>query len=251
MSKWTKLGLVLVLAAGSASAEIVVDRVAVDSIRGRSQDEVAYPLEYIEDSYEDTVGVMGGGGQRRDHNVVYRYALPTLPDGFTIESFTFSFEVTGLRNRAYDELRLDVVLLDVDDPTDTGTSLFYHGPHADDDTPGDHALVGNYYYDTDGDTDNIELDPPEVVTFTVESGAALTLLQGFYDDEDEPNQVWASFRFNLDKEGIDLGNADTYNRYFVNDDVATSSFTIIPEPSTTGLLAVFAGAALLRRRLRR
>ncbi len=94
------------------------------------------------------------------------------------------------------------------------------------------------------------------MTFIVDSGPALTLLQTFYDGH-EPTQDWASFRFNLDHLFVDseanpLGGLGI-NRYYVDPDVETSSFkiTAIPEPSTAGLLAVFAGAALLRRRLRR
>ncbi len=246
-------GLALLMALpDSVHGATVIDasRVAVDQIRGRTQDPAARPLGYFTSSTNNTVGVTGGSGQRHDNNVVYRYALPTLTVGQTIESFSFTFQITGLRDHSLSGYELDVYLLDVDDPTTTGTALFFHGAN---DT--DHALVGSRFIDAGTDNNTITLDPVVNVTFTIGSGSSLALLQSFYGGDHVPAQQWASFRFNLDQlfvNSLDVNDpigGVGLNRYVINNDVSTSSFqiTAIPEP-TTALLGGLGMLALLRRR---
>lgn len=243
-------GSVLLFAAPTTIEAAVIDvtRDAVDQIRGRTQDPDARPLGYFTSSTETTVGVTGGSGQRHDNNIVYRYLLPTLNPGETIESFSFTFQITGLRDHNGDKFELDVYLLDVVDPTTTGTDLFFHGAN---DT--DHELVGSHFIDAGSNSNTINLDPAVNVTFNINSGPALALLQSFYGGDHIPEQTWASFRFNLDQlyvnsESDPLGSTGI-NRYSINNDVSTSSFeiTAIPEP-TTALLGGLGSLMLLRRR---
>ena len=230
------------------AAVIDVTRDAVDQIRGRSQDTDARPLGYFTSSTETTVGSTGGTGQRHDNNIVYRYLLPTLNPGETIESFSFTFQITAHRDHSGDKYELDVYLLDEADPTTTGTDLFFHGAN---DT--DHALVGSRFIDAGSDNGSITLSPPVSVTFNINSGSALDLLQSFYGGDHIPDQTWASFRFNLDQlyvnsESNPLGG-NGLNRYIIDNDVSTSSFeiTAIPEPATA-LLGGLGFLMLLRRR---
>ena len=54
------------------------ERVAVDEIRGVSEEEAANPLGYYPDATNATTGATGSSGSRTNSNVVYRYPLPTL-----------------------------------------------------------------------------------------------------------------------------------------------------------------------------
>lgn len=247
-------GLALLMALPDTThAASVIDttREAVHQVRGRTQDADAHPLGFFTSdaggAINTTVGVNGGSPQRYDHNVIYRYALPTLAVGHTIESFTFNYQITALRDHSNDSYELDVYLLDVDDPTGTGTDLFFHG--ASDPA---HAMVGSHFIDTESNTDSV-IGLSVNVSFTISSGPSLALLQSFYGGDHIPDQDWASFRFNLDQLFVNsasdpLGGV-ALNRYIINNDVETSGFTIttIPEP-TTALLGGLGMLALLRRR---
>ena len=199
-----------------------------------------------------TVGVTGGNPNRYGQDLVYRYTLPTLNVGETVESFAFSFTITSFRNHSNSdtdgnatEFGLDVYLLDTDDPTTTGDSLFLRSSS----DPGTNALVGAMDSLPDGGSDsNITLDPPLVVTYTIDSGASLALLQSFYDGH-TPLQDEASFRFNLDTLYEGAMSSRSLNRYIISNDSETSGFSItaIPEP-TTALLGGLGMLALLRRR---
>lgn len=234
----------------SIQAATVLDatRAGVDQIRGRTQDADARPLGYFTDSSNTTVGVTGGSPQRHDSNIVYRYVLPTLPVGYTIESFSLTFQITAVRDHSSDDYELDVYLLDVDNPTTTGADLFFHGAN---DT--DHELLGSRLI-TPPDNSSYTLPTPDNVTFTISSGPALALLQGFYGGDHIPDQAWASFRFNLDQLFVNsqadpLGGSGL-NRYILNNDVSFSSFTItaIPEPAAALLSSLGLLTLLLRRR---
>lgn len=256
------LGVLLALPETTQAAiTLAVDRDAVDRIVGRIQSSGSPDLGYYEDSGNNFVGATGGNPNRHDNNVLYRYTLPTLPLGTTsadIESFTFSYQVQAHRNHSGDGYGIDVYMLDVADPRGTGTDFFYHGP---DDS--DHALVGSYLFNTQGNNDNFTFSPPTDVSFTVTSGASLDLLRSFYGgagfDDHEPNRDVITFRFNLDDLYVNpTGNpisGTALNRYQLennpvdvnNDPIDTFTMNVIPEP-TTALLGGLGILVLLRRR---
>lgn len=196
-----------------------IERITVDHILGRSQDEAANPTGYFSQSSNSTVGATGPGGQRTDSNVVYRYALPMLNAGETISAFSITFRINALRDQSDTDEELHVYLLDSADPTTTGTDLFYHGS-------GDpaHAFVARHFEPSGTNTDSITLNPPADVTFTIDSGAALALLQSFYNGH-QPNRAEAAFRFNLSQLTSNLAGA-SLNRYILDNDPVVSSFDL-------------------------
>ncbi len=245
------LAVVITLAATvqSHAASYAATRSSLDAIVGQRSGGAGAPtIGYYEDAAATSgvstslVGGTGSTGNRTGQDLIYRYTLPTLSIGETIESYTVFFQITAMRDHGGNDPELDVYLLNTADPTTPGDdSLFFRG---NDDTS--HDLVGSQLINP---TSNASFDviPNLDVTYTINSGAALATLQGFYGGDHIPDQVEASFRFNLD-----VGNATDglgLNRYFVNDSVSTSGFemTTIPEPSTA-LLGVFAVLLMLRRR---
>lgn len=224
-------------------------RASIDSIVGQSGANAPAPGYYPGASTNSTrVGGTGSstGGTRVGQDLVYRYTLPTLNPGESIESFQLTFQITAFRDHAGDDPRLDVYLLDVADPTVSGTSFFYRGVNDPNPTT---LFVGGHFEDAGPNTGSIDLAPDVDVLFTVNSGPTLALLQGFYGGDHLPDQAEASFRFNLTSGDALVGTG--LNRYFINDDVATSGLQInaIPEPSGV-LLACLGVLGLLRRRQR-
>jgi len=251
MKNHTKLLLTTLLASAalpaSSHAATVFDatRASLDGIVGQAM--VNAPALGYYDGSPPTSTLVGGTGStglgtRYGQDLVYRYTLPTLNPGETIQSFTIGFQITEFRDHNQDGPELQVYLLDTADPTTTGDSLFYRGTTTDP----DHPLVGTHFEDAGGSNGSIVLDPDVDVLFTINSGAALALLQSFYGGDHIPDQAEASFRFNLDK-GV-APDANGLNRYFVNDDASTSGFeiTAVPEPSAA-LLGGLGLLALLRR----
>ena len=202
--------------------DFIANRSAVDRILGRSQDQTANPTGYFTQSSNRTTGATGSNGQRTDSNVVYRYVLPTLGVGETISAFSITFQIDALRDHSDTDDELHVYLLNSADPTTTGTNLYYHGP-------GDssHAFVGSHFVASGGNTGSINLSPPVEVTFTINSGEALALLQSFYTDH-VPNRAEAAFRFNLSRMTSDIGGS-SLNRYILDNDPVVSSFDLFTE----------------------
>jgi len=240
-----------------AASVLNATRVSIDAIVGERDTSGTAPAlgYYIGASgvSNTTVGVTGGNPNRYGQDLVYRYTLPTLAVGQTIQSFTFSFTITQFRNHSNSdpagndtEFGLDVYLLGTADPTTTGSSLFLRDTT---DPNASNALVGAMDpLPDDGSDANIVLDPVLVVTYTINSGPALALLQSFYVGH-EPIQDEASFRFNLDTQYEGAITSRSLNRYIIDSTDETSSFSItaIPEP-TTALLGGLGMLALLRRR---
>ncbi|HSP42374.1 MAG TPA: glycosyl hydrolase family 28-related protein [Luteolibacter sp.] len=203
--------------------------VSVDGIVGRSQINAPAPGYYVGDN-GTTVGCTGSDVEknREDRNVIYRYALPTLPTGETPTAFTFSFQITALRDHDNKDFQLHAYLLDVPDPTITGADLFYHGPNDI-----NHAFVGSHFEFSGANTGSIILPSPVDVTFTIDSGAALTLLQSYYTGN-VPNRTEAALRFNLDQlfpNDALTGNA--LNRYLLNHAANGLQIQSIPGPGIT------------------
>ena len=202
---------------------------SIDTILGRRQENAAALGYYVDGANNNNVGVLGSANDntRRDLNIVYRYELPELPADHELSAFTFTFEITGLRDHSNDDYQLDVYLLDTDDATVTGDDFFYHGPN---DTQ--HAFVDGYRFETGSNTNNIDIDPPLEISFTIDSGPALELLESFYEGNN-PTQDVAAFRFNLDHLSAGLGGTNI-NRYLLNNDVAASAFKIQSLPAPGG-----------------
>jgi hypothetical protein len=204
---------------------------SVDAIVGRRQENAPAAGYYIGNS-GTAVGCTGSDADktREDRNVVYRYALPTLPAGETPTGFAFSFQITGLRDHDNKDYQLHAYLLDVDDPTITGADLFYHGPN-----DASHAFVGSHFEFSGTNTNSITLPSPVDVTFTIDSGPALALLQSYYSGN-VPNRAVAAFRFNLGQLfPTDALTGNALNRYILNHAVAANGFQIqsIPGPGIT------------------
>jgi hypothetical protein len=201
-------------------------RVGIDEILGEAQENAGTPGYYAGNNYA-TVGATGSDATktRKDSNVIYRYALPTLPAGEVITGFTFTYQITALRDHSNDDYQLDTYLLDSADPTVTGTALYYQGP-----ADANHALVGSHFEASGTDTGSITLSPAVDVTFTVESGDALTLLQSFYNGS-TPTRSQTALRFNLDQDFSGL-TGDALNRYILNNTAAVSELVIFTMPGT-------------------
>jgi len=126
-----------------------------------------------------------------------------------------------------------VYLLDVADPTGTGAGLFYEGA-----LDPDHDLIGSY-------TAAATL-PDTGISFTVNSGAALTTLQSFYTGT-TPNQSEVYLRFNLGENaaGLDL---DRYRLADIAGNTDSFAMTVVPEPSALALIGLSGFGLMLRRR---
>ncbi len=235
----------LCLPASLVSAATIYDltRLSADRITGEGQ--ASATLGYTENTTtEDTIGGTGSNTSqtRRSYNLVYGYQLPTLSAGQSIESFTFTFDVTQYKNDGGDDFDLDVYLLDAD-PTDTGTTYFY-GLTGETAVDPNQDLIGSYTAAATL-TDSASTTVPDTgISFTVNSGAALTTLQSFYTGT-TPNQSEVYLRFNLGAghSALDL------DRYRI-DTAGTDSFeiTAVPEPSSLALIGLTGLGLMLRRR---
>jgi hypothetical protein len=235
-------------------------RFSIDSVVNESQTD-GPAVGYYEDIFTTptptpdatlvgATGSLSGNGSRYMQDLIHRYTLPELEAGQTLESFTFSFTVTAFRDQDQSNQELDVYLLDSADPTTTGTDLYFRGATG---TDPNNELLGSHYNDDVGDTRNsITLDPAQTVTFTINSGSALTLMQSFYGGDHIPDTVVASFRFNMDQPDVGI-TGDALSRYYVDSDLSTSSLALnaIPEPGSfaliAGLIGLCCGASRRRR----
>lgn len=202
--------------------------VAVDSIVGDSQVNGPAPGYYVADN-GSTIGGTGSdpAETRTDYNIVYRFALPTLPEGEVPSGFSLSFQITGFRDHSNDDYALHAYLLDVADPSTSGTDLFYHGPN-----DSSHAFVGSHFEFSGSDTDTINLDPPVDVTLTIDSGPALELLQSYYSGH-EPNRAEAALRFNLNQLYTGSLSSSALNRYILNNPAALEIQSVQPISGST------------------
>ncbi|WP_338690115.1 hypothetical protein [Haloferula helveola] len=198
---------------------------STDSIVGEGQ-AAAPSADYYPDDGSTTVGTSGSTltDTRVDRNVVLGFTLPTLPVGESIESVDLLFEITGARDQTgaanLPDLRVD--LLDTADPDATGASFFHHGP-----SDPTQAHVGATAVTISGTSQNSFADDAEDRTFEI-TGAALTLLQGFYGGDHIPDQPEAFFRFSL-SEDPDLADLRRYAIDFGAEESRLEFFTGSPD----------------------
>lgn len=236
-----------VLASVPAQAALYqATRSSIDAIIGERMNSAPALGYYTSPSQTSLIGGTGSSATstRYDQDLIYRYTLPTLGVGETIESFTMLFQITAMRDHSGDDYELDLYLLDTTDPTGTGTGLYLRA--ASDPA---HELLGSRFIDDGGTTGSVTLDPVVNVSYTIDSGSALALLQSFYGGDHVPDQTEASFRFNLDRNYGGAIDSNSLNRYFVNSSTATSGFEIstVPEPSAW-MIGILASLLLARRR---
>ena len=196
-------------------------------IRGQAQDEEARPLGYFSNA-NGLVGTAGSSGERYDQNPVFGFELPSLPAGGTIDRATFTFDITQARDSsgASNIPDLHVYLLDVNDPTTTGTDFFYHGA-LDESSLVERIGVTNVTISGTGQND---FNPPIEFTFELDEDA-LAFLQDFYDGS-EPNRSHAYFRFNMSE----LPSLGGWRRYGVSEGIGDSAFTLFSESGVLNVL---------------
>lgn len=221
-------------------------RASVDRIVGPLRDASAPASGYTIGTTSNLVGGTGSSSAatRYTQNLLYRYDLPDLAAGQSLESFSFSFQIATLRDYRNNDIELDVYLLDASNPASSGITHFYHGP---DDTA-NHPLVGSKYIKADSNANETVSAVDGSVTFTINSGGALTLLQSFYGGDHIAEQQ-ATFRFNIDEEVT--STSDVYQRYYLDNQesgLAVAAVAAVPEPSSTALLGLGGLALMLRRR---
>lgn len=199
---------------------------SIDKILGE-QESGGAGVGYFADSASGLVGVTGAGGARTDSNLVLGFTLPTLSPGQTVDSVSFSFEITGARDQSQSGLpNLHVYLLDTDDPDGSGTDFFYHGPQS-----GTAAVpfVGTTRTDVSGavQVDYVDDSEDQILILT---GDALALFQSFYGGDHLPDQAEAFFRFNLDADP-NQAIANSLIRYIIDVEPGESSLAINALPT--------------------
>jgi hypothetical protein len=167
-----------------------------------------------------TVGTSGSSPNRDDRNTVFGFTLPTLPEGATLESATFNFEITSARDStgAGNLPELHAYLLNAVDPTNSGTGFFYHGAS---DPSANAKRIGTTSVTISGTAQVNYPAGQEVRAFTL-SGESLALLKSYYSGN-TPTRSTAYFRFNM---SVDPA-VNSLRRYNVNTADASSSLQLV------------------------
>lgn len=214
-----------------------IPRTAIDRIIGASQangPNLGYEANLTEKHVTSLVGVTGSADDlnRFDQVLIYRYELPTLAAGKAIEAFHFQFQIESLRDHAQQGFRLAVHLLNTDNPREQHSRFYFSGENV---SPTLASFVGDTTIASADKRGDIKLAPSVSIDFFVDSGAALKLLQSFYQKGPKPTQKYAYFLFSLDqslqteKDRPSL-TGFSLNRFYINPDPSTSNFVVITTP---------------------
>ncbi len=189
----------------SISVPATAPRASSNAIVGRRQDN-APALGYYPGHGSDIIGTVGSNATltRVDRNIVLSYQLPTLPAATLLEGATLRFEITAYRNHSGSDPGLEVYLLETTDPSDSGTTFFFHGQN--DPNPQALRIGGTNLSTPQGDEINYP-SGTHVQSYTIE-GAALAWLEEIYGDDRNPSQEKVFIRFNLDNLFSGGGNGD-------------------------------------------
>ena len=228
------------------AAIIVTSLNSNDRIRGEVQSNLT--AGYFTNAGGNTIGVSGSSGaqERRIDNLVYGFALPTLPAGNTLSEATFEFIVTAFRdqNSGDGPVNLDYYILDTSNPNTGVDGLdFYRN---DNSPSASEILLGQLdaFARVDGNQTNIAPASAGEVSVAL-SGPGLAYIQSLYDAGGNPTQAEVFFRLNIDSDN-GLGILD---RFIIDtSSPALTLTTVVPEPSTTGLLLCGIVGFILRRR---
>ena len=220
-----------------------------DNIIGERQSGAAQAGYYVGVN-AGTVGVGGGSNARRNSTPVVGLTLPTLAAGETIEGAELTFNITGIRDQGSNNIlgSLDTYLLDIADPSSTGTTFFYESGTVQTSAGGfDVEFLGRttrselgVSTSAGGIDPQLTFTPPRTITYVL-TGDALDLLQSFYTGN-TPNQTNAYLRFNQTSNQ----NLQDLDRYAIDPSSVQLSITAVPEPASLVLLA--AGGALMMSR---
>jgi len=191
------------------------------------------------------IGSGGSGGAQRVNQPVIQFALPTLTGGaISSANFSITFDTPAVNGAP---IGFDAVLslMNYDDIADFSAADFTEDSGA----LGNGTLVATFAAAdvSNGGTSNFAL-----------SGAALTLLQGFYDGAGNPTQTDAFFRISTSAAIDTADGANDNDRFQIetsdmgsNGDLVTS-FTIttsaVPEPSSLAIIGLAGIGMVVRRR---
>ena len=231
------------------AAVLTATPASFDSIAGESQSNAA--SGYLVDNNSPRIGNGGSNSQQQRQllDLVVGLTLPTLPDGDVIQSATLNFRVASGRENDPQIPGLDTYLIDLADPSGTGTSLYYE---AENDPNPLTAFVGGFDESQVGDGDldgGSDETVNEDLSYTLDADA-LAVLQSFYTAED-PNQAEAFFRWNFDA-NQDLAFFNRWNIALTGTNapalVIETEAGVIPEPASLALLGLGTLCLLGRRR---
>jgi hypothetical protein len=230
----------------SQAAIIITSLNSNDRIRGEVQSGLT--AGYFTDAGGSTIGTSGSNSsnERRVDNLVYGFTLPTLPAGNTLSEATFEFIVTAYRdqNDSDGDVNLDYYILNTSDPNTGIDGLDFY---RNDNSPGaNEILLGQLDAFVRVDGNQTTITPASAGEVSVElSGSGLTYIQSLYDAGGNPTQAEVFFRLNIDSDnGVGL-----LDRFIIDtSSPALTLTTVVPEPSTTGLLLCGIAGLVLRRR---
>ncbi len=208
---------------------------------------------YTTDANSNMIGVGGSTGSRTHEIVVVGLTLPTLGSGQSVDSAVLTFNITAIRDQGNANTlgSLDTYLLDIADPSTTGTQFFYESgtiqasaggtdvEHVGRTTRSDLGVSTN----SGGIENEITFNPPKGITYIL-TGDALDLLKSFYTGS-TPDQLEAFFRFNQTSNLTMIDN----DRYRIDPDSVKLTITAIPEPASLALMGL--GGLLMLGRSRR
>jgi uncharacterized repeat protein (TIGR02543 family) len=221
--RFTCLTLLIATTAVSSATTTVVPPSSADQIVGLRESS-GPALGYNVDTTDERVGVSGSSGFRDVTNVVLGFALPTLPEGDSVRSAEFQFEITGARDQSDSNPSVQVHLLDVIDPSTSGVTYFFNGAS---DPSGDTVFVGSSYIAVG--TSQVDFSDDQHDQIYTLPGDALARLNSYYGGDHIPDRTEVFFRFSLD---IPRDTSEL-DRYLIDLAANESSLTITSGPPDT------------------